>query len=361
MPLVHTGTLPVSAVNLGLAASLPGLAAKGAKLTADVSQLTVALAGQTELQAGLNPTAILGVAGAISGSLNPVQVAASLNPGLIQLNSLGLSAEGAIKLALVSARLKVAESVQATLRLGLEVGGIAGYSYAGPSAPFGSELERYTAAGIGKTPPTATVQAVVIATESFASWQAFSKSANTNGTAAAPSSARSPRLAFMGELPGARWNPGVASVGAEIDQLVADLRGEKSGIEASLELMGGANLPDPQVVLDAGVGIVADVGIDGLLDNLVNVKADIEGGISGINAQIDAVLALTGDIAAQMTAGGLSFWSYTGSASGLGRDLRAALANGLPFGSGPRAPAYGLVIAGTPAAMSLFGTVFRTS
>lgn len=359
MPLLFTGTLPVAAINVGLAAALPGLAAKGAKLTADVTQLGVALAGQVEVTADFppNPASYVGTIGA---ALNPVDFAAAINPANIIGASIDLSTDAAAQLALVTAQLEVAEGVSSTLSLGLEASGVAGYSYSGPAPAFGSELERYTKAGIGKTPPTAQVQAVVIATESFASWGTFSQSVDTGGTAGAEATA-TPRLAFMGELPGRSWNPGVASVGTEIDLLVADLRGQKSGIEASLQLMAGLNLPDPEVVVDAGLNIFAELGIDGLLENMVNVQADITGSIDGVTAQIDAVVELTGGIAAQLSAGGLAFWTYTGTAAGLGEALRAALGNGIPGGTGARARAYGLVLVGTPASMTLLGSILKTS
>ncbi|HKY40774.1 MAG TPA: hypothetical protein VJN18_32790 [Polyangiaceae bacterium] len=359
MPLLFTGTLPVAAVNVGLVASLPGLAAKSAKLTADATQLGLALVGQVQVSVDFPPNPAQ-YAGAIAGALNPLELAAVLNPLNVAGASLDLATDAAVDLALVTAQLTVAESVASTLNIGLEVGGVAGYSYSGPAPAFGSELERYSKAGIGKTPPSAQIQAVIIATESFASWGTFSQSVNTDGTAGAEATS-SPRLAFMGELPGSSWNPGVASVGAEIDLLVADLRGQKSGIEASFDVMLGVTLPDPQVVVEAGLNIVAEVGIDGLLESMVNVQADITGSIGGVTAQIDAVAELAGGIAAQISAGGLAFWTYTGTAAGLGEALRAALVGGIPGGTGSRARAYGLVLVGTPANMTLLGSILKTS
>lgn len=357
--LVRVGSLPVAAINVGLTASLPGIAAQVTKLTAEASELALSLAAQTEVALDFPPNPLSMKAG-VTAALNPVELGAALlafNP----TGSADVSLDATAKLAAVTAQLEVVEPLSATLTGGLESGGCAGFSYSGPALPFGTELERYTAGGFGTTGPNAQIQAVIFATESFASWGALSKSINTGASARAEASPDSPRLAFLGELPGRSWNPGVAQVSAGIDALLADLRGAKSGIESQLEIAVGVGLPDPQVVVDAGAAVVADVGIDGLVDNMVNVRADISGAISDVNARIDATLAVSADIASQLSAGGLTVWTYTGPASGLGAALARALESGIPGGTGARAPAYGLVIAGTPANMLALGTIVRTS
>lgn len=360
MALVRVGALPVSAINVGLAASVAGLTAKGAKLSADLTKLTPALAGQIELGLDFppNPASYLG---AIGAALNPVELAAVVNPINMVGASADLSVDLAVDFALVTAQLTVAEGVQASLNAGLDAGGIAGWSYSGGAAAFGFELDRSTREGFGATPPDAQVQAVIIATESFASWQAFSKGAETGRSASAEADPQQPLLAFLGELPARRLNVGVAQVGASIDLLVADLRGQKSGIEQSLKIAAGLTFPDVGAIVDAGLDVFAELGIDGLLENMVNVSADITGGLGAISAQIEAVADLSADIGAQLSAGGLMFWTYSGSAAGLGAALREELLAGIPGGSGPRSPAYGLVLAGTSASMTTFGTIFKTA
>lgn len=360
MALVRVGSLPVSAINVGLAASLGGIAAKAAKLQADATKLIPALAGQIKL--GLDfPPSPTAYAGSIGAMLNPLELAAVVNP----LNMAGASADLlvdlAVDLAFVSAQLEVVEGLQTTLNLGLDAGGIAGWSYSGPAAGFGSELERQTKTGFGSTAADAQIQAVIIATESLAAWQAFSKSVDTGGTANAPADAQAARLAFLGELSGRHWNGGVAALAGSLDLLVADFRGQKSGIEASAKMAAGLTLPNVSAIVNAGLSVVADVGIGGLMDNMLNVSADLTGAIGGVTGQIDALLALSADIAGQLAAGGLMFWTYSGPAAGLGAALRAELGSGIPGGSGPRAPAYGLALAGTPASMATFGSIFKTS
>ncbi len=360
MGLVRVGSLPVSAINVGLAASLGGITAKVGKLQAEIAKLTPALAGQIEGKLDFPPSPAA-YAGPIGIALNPVELAAIVSPINIVGASADLSTELAADLAFVTAKLKIVEGLQTSLKLGLEVGGVAGWSYSGPAPGFGFELERTTPTGFGSTPAAAQIQAVVIATESLAAWRAFSQSVETGGTANAPAGAQVARLAFLGELPGRRWNGGVATLAADLDLLVAEFRGQKSGIEASAKLAAGLTLPDVSAIVDAGLSIVADIGIDGLMDNMLNVSADISGAIGAVTGKVDALLALSANISAQLSAGGLTFWSYSGTAAGLGAALRSELQGGIPGGTGPRAPAYGLALAGTPAAMGVFGGIFKTS
>jgi hypothetical protein len=357
--LVRVGSLPVSAVNVGLAGSIAGLTAKVSKLQADLTKLAPALAGQIEIGLDFPPSPTM-YAGPLAAALDPLELAAVFNPANMAGASADLSVDLAADLAIVTAQLEIVESLQSTFTAGLDAGGVAGWSYSGPAQGFGSELAGATETGFGRTAADAQIQAVVIATESLAGWQAFSQSVNTNGTANTPAT-QAARLAFMGELSGRRWNSGVAALAADLDLLAADLRGQKAGLEASAQAALGLNLPDVSAVVDAGLSIVADIGITGLLENMLTVSADITGAIGDVTAQIDVVLELSASIAAQLSAGGLNVWTYSGTASGLGAALRAELAGGIPGGSGPKEPAYGLALAGTPASMALFGSIFKTS
>jgi hypothetical protein len=358
--ITRVGSLPVSAINVGLAGSVAGFGVQAAKLQADITKL--GLSGIAQGQVALNfPPNPLSYAGAATAALSPALLASILNPITIVGGSVDAALDVTLDLAIVTAQLAVVESLAASFSVGIESGGIAGWSYAGHAAGFGTELDRYTVNGFGKTPASAEVQAVIITTEDFDAWGAFSQSVNTGGTANATADANLAQLAYLGELSGGRWNSGVARLSAKLKLFVAELRGRKSSLEASLEFMLGLDLPDPTVVVDAGLSVFAEVGIDGLLDNMVNVRADLAASIGTVQGKLDLLLDGAADVAAQLSAGGLTFWTYSGTAGELGAALRSEIAGGIPGGSGPRAPAYGLALAGAPGAMTLFGTIFKTS
>lgn len=347
-------------MNLGLVAGLGGITAKVGKLQADLTKLTPALAGQAEVALDFPPNPASYV-GAIGVALNPIELASVVSPLNMVGASVDLSTDLVAELGFVDAQLTITKGIQSTINVGLAAAGVAGWAYSGPAPTMGSELERQTKTGFGSTAANAQIQAAIIATESFAAWQAFSKSIETGGTANAPASAETARLAFLGELSGREWNGGVAALAADIDLLVADFRGQKSGLEASAAIAAGLTLPDVNAVVNGGLNVFAELGIDGLMENMVNVSADISGALGGINSQVAALIDLSAEISGQLSAGGLMFWSYSGPAAGLGAALRAELLNGIPGGSGTRAPAYGLVLAGTPASMGVFGSIFKTS
>jgi hypothetical protein len=360
VPIAHVGTLPVSALNVGLGASIGGLTAEVTKLHADISGLFPALAAQLEVSVNFPPNPVSYLA-AISASLNPIEVAAQLNPANFVVAGAAAGIDLALELGLIEAQLAVATTIEASLSAGLSAGGIAGWSYSGRSATFGTALESATSGGFGKTAADVPIVGIVIATEDFGSWGSFSQGFRTGSTANAPADPNAGRLSFLGELGGGEWNTGAAQVKRRLDLFIAELRGIRVGILASLQVTLGLDLPDPSLLVSAGVGIVADLGIDGLLDNMINVDADITGTIGGIQAGIDANLSLAAYLNAQLSAGGLSLWTYSGPAGTFGSGLRGELANGIPGGSGANAAAYGVALAGSASAMGLFGSIFKVS
>jgi hypothetical protein len=356
--LVRVGTLPVSAVNVGLAASLGGLSAEASKLGAEIAELTL-LAPRVALMSIDFPPNVPALTAAVAVGNNPADVIASLST--ITITGAETSLELGVELGLIEGQIAALSPLVSTFSAGVNAPGIAGWSYAGRAQGFGSELERSTRTGFGRTAAADQVQAVIIATESFSSWGSFSQSVNTGTSARAPAAPGSALLAFHGELGGGSWNTGVARLLLPFEDLLGELEGAKAAVDAQLGNLVGIGLPDPQVLVDAGVDAVAELGIDGLIENLVDVDADLPGAIAVLQGKLDANLSLAADIGGQLSAGGLTFWSYVGSASGLGAALRDELALGLPGGSGPDATAYGLVLAGRPASMGLFGNIFKTS
>lgn len=358
MTLVLAGSLPVSGVNLGLSSASAGLAAEITKLQADYIGAFPALAGQLQISA--NVPNLAGVTAGVGAALNAPRLAAGMVG--ITAGSSSLAADVALKLGLVTGQIAAGEGIESAIGGGLDAGGISGWSYAGRISRFARKLDGETrSGGFGAVGPDDTVTAVVIATESFASWQSFSQGAETGTTADQQATANDEALTFLGSRGGAEWNTGTADLVARLDLLLAELRGQKSALETQLELFLGIGLPSPTVVVDSGLGVVANVGFDGLLDNLISVQADITGMLGTLQARIDAVVSLQADIDAQLSAGGLSVWIYTGRARDLARELDAEIADGLPGGSGRTAPVYGLVLVGRPPAMTTFGTTFLTA
>lgn len=356
MPLALVGTLPVSAINLGLAASLPGLAVPIAKLGADISDLAPAVAGQLQITASFPPNpALYGIAFA---GLNPVNTALALGSLAITGGPVNLSI-GA-KIGFLQGQISALGAVTAPLTVGLSTGGISGWNYAGRAAGFGEKLEPATAGGYPGAKPDDVIAGVVIATESLSSWGSFSTGFNTGASATLPVEPDEARLLFMGTLGADKWNTSVTALLARFNVFLGKLRGQKSGLEAAAKVSLGLNLPSVDVLVDTAAQIVAELGFDGLLDNLVKVQADLQGAIGSIQAKIDAVVELQGAITTQLSAGGLAVWTYSGRAGDFGSSVRAALASGLPGANGPNAKAYGLAIAGSVPAMSIFGGIFIT-
>jgi hypothetical protein len=352
------GTLPVSGLNLGLVASLGGLTAETAQLSARIADITPALSGQVTVSSGFPPNPVTH-APALSAALNPVT--AAIARAALASQGAAISSELGVKLGGVQGRLTVISNLTATFGVGLNANGISGWCYSGSARGFGRGLEQQTVNGFGRTAPDTNVHALVIATESFGSWGSFGEGFRVGGTDQAPADPALDSLRYQGELGGGEWNTGTASLLARFRLLEAELEGNESALEASIDAFLGIGLPTVGDMTDVGLDIFADIGITGLLDNLVNVQSDLGAEIGGLNTQISFVTGLSGDISAQLAASGLSLWLYDGPAAALGAELLGEIEDGLPGGSGPAAPTYGVALAGSPSVMAAFGAIFTTS
>jgi len=354
MALELVGTLPVSGANVGLAASVGGLTAKVNKLTADLSGLNGAILSEIELTASFppNPSFLAAFAAAADPTVYALETA------WLPSGSLTVNADLVIDLGIIDAQLAIVTPLAADLEMGLDVPGIAGWSYSGSAVGFGRTMQAATANGFATIGPDVQISATIIATESFSSWGSMSQSFDVGDSATVPADPANDHLQFLGMRAGSNWNTGCAQLRILLDAFLGELRGTKSQIENSMQVCLGFDLPDPTLVIDTALSIIADVGIDGLLDNLVNVHADLSGSVTWLQADIDAAVALAAQLNAQLSAGGLCCWRYSGTARGLGEALQIATANGIPGGTGPNTGAYGLVIASTPSNMNAFGSIF---
>lgn len=356
MPLSAGGTLPVSAINVGLTAALPALNAEIAKLQADISRLGLAVQAQVELGiAAPNPVAI---AAQISASFNPAEFLSQFNPANFLVAGADANAELLVELGFIAAQLEVVGAIAGQLQLGLSAGGLVGWSYAGRASGFGKQLARETAGGFSGVAPTEPISGLVIATADFSAWGSFSASFNTGPTAgeALGETTTVERLSGLGALTGGQWATGVADAFIPIDLFRLQLEAGKAAIEAQIEVSLGLNFPDVDALLEV------ELDIDVVLENLVTANVDIAAEISGINLRIQAVLDLMASIGAALSGGGLSFWSYTGPAGDFGPDLETALAGGLPGIEEPNGSIYGLAIAcNSPSAWGSFGRIFKAA
>jgi hypothetical protein len=358
--LALVGTLPVSALNLGLQASTTGLQAKITKLTADISGLTAAVDTQVEVQASFPPSAA-GFAAGFASALDVAAMTVAFDPSTWATANVDGNAALLVELGLVDAQIAILDPIVADITAGISAPGIYGWTYAGFAGGFGPALSIASAFGYGGIGATEAVSALVIATELFASWEAFSEGFETGDSAQVnlgetPSQAR---LRALGGLSGGEWNTGTRAVLNGLRLTLEALRGAKAGIESQIDVSVGLNLPSPAAQVDFGLGL----DLDAALDNLLTVSADLTGAIAGIQAEIDATATLSASIATQLSAGGLSFWSYSGAAAGIGGELETALAGGLPgTSSGPRGACYGVVLVSkSPSVWADFGRVFKTS
>jgi hypothetical protein len=351
MPLTFQGSLPVASINVGLVASLAGLNAELAKLQAEVTALVPAFVAQAQVTVNFPPNPAT-FAAALTGWLNPVQVAASFASMLVVGADANLDL--VVQLGTVTAQVELVALLLAPIELGLAVPGIVGWSYAGRAARFGLELERFASPGFGRFAATTQVRGVVIATESFASWQGFAEGFETGASALAE--AVSDVLTFLGAKGGGAWNIGTATLIARLRLFLAELQALQASLEAQIQVTLGVNLPDVTALVDAGLAV--DVSV--VLDNLVNVQVDLTAAIGALQVKIDALLALIAELDAQLAFGGLAVWTYEGAAGDIGSALRDAIASGVPGGSGANATAYGVALAGTPGALETFGNIFLT-
>lgn len=345
MPIELVGILPVSAVNTGLESSASiGLGIASAKLSADLNQFGLAATANNDALATLPDEIDFGVA--IQGeTIADIELAFASMPSL----TVDLSGDISTEYGTVLGQLSILGELSARLELGLGAGNLWGWSYSGGSSQFGRSLESATASGFGHAGPNDSIDAVIIATENGSTWREFGKGFATGNGA--------PGLTYMGDMGAEKWSPSVADLRSRLGLLKLELDGIKTQLEASLKVAAGLNLPDPTAVLDLGASIITDFGVDGLLANLgagINVAATI----ADINADIGALAALTADLNAQLSAGGLCVWKYSGPVKLIGTEFAQAIRNGVPLGNGPDAGCYGLAIGGSGSVMAAFGSIF---
>ncbi len=358
MTLDLVGTLPVSALNIGLAASPIGLGVEVALLTDDIAKATLSIGANAAVTVSFPPS--LALAGLFATFDASVLATAFLPANWITFNA-DANAELVLDLAFAKLQLATMEPLVADLKVGLGAPGLYGWTYAGNAKGFGASLESETAGGFsGGVLPSGEVNALVIATNSFTSWGSFGNGfrIGTSGDENLGNQTNIERMKFVGSLDGSFWSLGIDGLISGFEIILSGLRGKVSQIEAQIALSLGLNLPNPIPIIEASFA----VDVEAALGNMINVSTDLTGEISLLQARIDASLELAGNIAVDLSASGLTFWSYSGPAAGLGSELATELASGLPdAGEGPSGAVYGLVLASADASnWNDFGRVFKT-
>lgn len=341
MTMTLMGVLPVSGINLGLALAPPVLQAEITQLSLDISKLGIALAGQAS--AALNKPDVSVFEATLAKF--PPAIADMLDPTKILSAGADLNADLAIQLGLINVALEPVLALALKLEAGLSVGGLAAWSYSGP------------ASGLAALAPAAMAGSyqvgMMVATESPDSWGQFSVSVNTGNSKNAVTGGP-PSLTFLGNLNGGQINTGLLEINEIIKLFKLKLQGLKAQIELGLNLSIGVNLPDPSALLAIANELIQDALH--LFDNLVNVSLDLQASIGWLQLRLDYLLSLTMSIGAQLSAGGLALWTYSGS--DLGGDVASTIAGGVPGGGGPENDIRALVIGcATPSAYAPFGVL----
>jgi hypothetical protein len=356
--ITELGTLPVSSINIGLAASIPGLTAEVEKLQADLAAVGAALQAQIAFSGSFPPN-LVGYAASFTASLDPLVMAASFNPATwLALNADG-SAQLVADLAAINAQIELMLGIVGPLQVGLDAGSLTGWTYAGSARGYGRTLADATAAGFGGVGPADQVDAIIIGAADFAAWGSFSDGFETGGTAGTDlgETTTASNLTAQGTLSGAQWNTGVRDVFDQLAAFLLELQGLAAAIEAQIQLSIGIGLPNPVDIVDIGLSI----DLAAALQNIGTVTADLGVQITGLTAQIQVILDLITELEAQLSAAGLTVWSYSGPAGALGSSFLPEVQDGLPGVGLANGSTYGVVVAsGSPTAWADFGQIFIT-
>ena len=380
MSLSLVGTLPVGAINVGLAASLPTYTAKIADLQAQLLGFQKAVVLQVQALAmktmptppgpvPVPPNPVLYASAyvlnlaAVVNSLDSLQTFfASQVVGMITalppvLPDPRVTDLVAARTANQASQLAVG-TISTQFSAGLSAGSIAAWNYTGSVRGLAAKFKPVTS--WGGVLPTAQVEGLVIITESRASWSAFGEGFATGKSAAVSSPDTSKALLeYMGSLSGGELNTGVLAAKAPLDAYLAELKGTGIVLDYQLQTFSGIQAPDVAAILSLLKQQIALPPIPTLTAMFAAPPIDLALPIASLTAQIASVNANLGSVTAQLSAGGLALYKYSGTASGFGSAISGQLSEGIPGGSGPGAPCYALALAcGIPAAWAAFGLIF---
>lgn len=346
----------MAVLNIGLSASITGIQSQVDALLTDIASFQESIA----LQATFIPPNPAAVAVGFTTATDPVSLALALNPSNFATGAASFNADLVTELGLIEAQLAVIGELVANFDAGLSSGDLAGWSYAGRAAGFGESLAAQTRTGFGSVAADDNINALVIATELFASWESFSLGFNVGDSAdeeiQGPSTTAQ-NLTFLGTLGGGDWNTGLLAARLPIDIFLLELQAASASLQAQIQVSLGINLPPIDVLL----GISANFDVSGLVAGLA-IRADLLAQIQILQGRIDLLLQAITNFQLALSGGGLTLWVYGGPASEFGASFEQEVVGGLPNANGPEAPVYGLAIASqNPDAWASFGLIFKNA
>lgn len=339
------GILPVSGVNVGLALYPPVLAAQISGIQLDITNLGLTMAKKLALvtpAATLSlPTFVASLQGAVAGLTATISDPSKWITANLQLTPLL-----GVQIGLLDVAIGIAASAQGTLEAGLSAGGLSLYSYAG-AASFMAGTSTSVRGTRGKN-----VNALLIATESPASWTALSEGLYVGDPTPG-------RWHFDGSLNAGELNTGAYTAYLDISKWLLRLRGARATLAARLNMALGLDLPPfPDLLLRMKAKLSAP---EVLLQAALLIDLSVGLRIPIVAARVGALIDLSASLGLSLAAGGLAVWVYSGPGEGLAEDIASTVVGGLPGGSGPAATVYGLcAVFDSPDVWSSIGSILVT-
>lgn len=333
--ITDEGDIPLSVLNVGIAAAMPGVVAQATVLLADLAAMAPAPLLQTAFAA--SPPLLPDLDSLVAAGDNLLAYASTLNPANWGPAAASVNVSVAADLGFAEAQLAIVGQALGAVEAGVATGGIATWCYAGPAPSyFDGLLDRAASEYYLREQ---VVDAFVVATDSDAAWATFAAGFNDAGLRDSPG----PRIVYSG---GASAGNLLTSLGRAYDvvrNLYLDLGARTTKLEADLQLTLGLDLPDP---LDLMVPVDVDLGA-------ITATVDFDSMFQAVGLQVDAVLDLVAELDLQLSGQALACWHFRGPAGSMGAEVSRAV--GERFGGDVRVA---VMTFAEPAAAASFATVF---
>jgi hypothetical protein len=168
-------------------------------------------------------------------------------------------------------------------------------------------------------------------------------------------------LSIGGAVPGASAavDAGVAGINGALPDITARLGALAAFSPLPVDFAEQLTLAQ-SIVVSVQSGIALGLPVPSIADQIAQVSAlvaELLATVTAVNAQLSIVLA----VKSLLTAAGVSAYAYTGLVNGLGGDVAAELAGGLPGGS-PTDPCNAVVlVTATPETWDAMSSFFKVT